>query len=95
MDRARAVRLALKCMSFIENEAWSFKAKPEKTRRAPPGSAAVITIQGSSIHLTPVMDMIARSDMKNRRPTDSWWHDFPALVEQMGSKGYFESHDVK
>ena len=94
MDRARAVRLSLKCMAFIEQHAWKSKQQPEKTRKADPTSAAVITIQASAIHLTPVTEMVSRTDFKNRRGIDNWWTEFKDLAETMGSKNYFRDHDV-
>jgi 6-phosphofructokinase 1 len=94
MDRARAIRLSLKCMAFIEQHAWRIKAQPEKTRKADPASASVITIQGSAIHLSPVIEMVARTDFKNRRGIDSWWAGFKDLAETMGSKNYFRTNEV-
>ena len=94
MDRARAVRLSLKCMAFIEQHAWKLKDQPEKTRRADPASACVITIQGSAIHLTPVGEMVAKTDFKNRRGNKNWWAEFKDLAETMGSKIYFRNHDI-
>lgn len=94
MDRARAVRLSLKCMAFIEQHAWKLKEQPERARKADPASAAVITIQGSAIHLTPVTKMVARTDFKNRRDLDNWWAGFKDLAETMGSKIYFRINDI-
>jgi 6-phosphofructokinase 1 len=94
MDRARATRLSLKCMAFIEQHAWKLKEQPERTRRADPASAAVITIQRSAIHLTPVTEMVARTDFKNRRGMGNWWAGFKDLAETMGSKNYFRTNDI-
>ncbi|KAG8954319.1 6-phosphofructokinase, alpha subunit [Tulasnella sp. 419] len=52
-DRARAVRLTMKCMTFLEHETNILRTMPEKGRRARKESAAVITIQGSHIKLSP------------------------------------------
>ncbi|KAG6909871.1 hypothetical protein DXG01_014907 [Tephrocybe rancida] len=73
IDRARAVRLSLKCMAFIERQHALLQAQPAKTRQAPRDSAAVITIQSSSIEWVPVQDMVQHADMKNRRGKHSWW----------------------
>lgn len=58
IDRARAVRLSLKCMAFIERHHALLQAQPHKTRQATGESAAVITIQSSSIEWVPVQDMV-------------------------------------
>ncbi len=89
MDRARATRLSLKCMSFIEEKAWAYKAAPEKSRKSKSSNAAVITITGSSINFTPVKELEEHADMKNRRGEDVWWKDYKHLTEIMGSKDYF------
>lgn len=72
MDRARAVRLSLKCMAFLEkhHEAIRREHTDPMRRRAPDESAAVITIQRARVELTPVQRMIEHADMKNRRSKD-------------------------
>lgn len=90
MDRARAVRLSLKCMNFIEehNEILS-KQPTHKTRHAGPESAAVITIQASSIKWVPVQEMVQQADMENRRGKRAWWDDVKYLVEELAGKPQF------
>lgn len=85
-DRARAVRLSMKCMTFIESQASALKALPEKKRKASGDSAAVITIQGSSIALTPVQEVVKHADMKNRRGIDPWWEGLKDLAEVLGGR---------
>ncbi|KAG8771216.1 6-phosphofructokinase, alpha subunit, partial [Serendipita sp. 397] len=89
MDRARASRLSLKCMAFIEEHAWALKAKPTKGRKADKNSAAVITITGSTVKFTPVLEMVEHADMKNRRGMNPWWANYKQLAEILGSKNYF------
>ncbi|KAG8844037.1 6-phosphofructokinase, alpha subunit [Serendipita sp. 405] len=89
MDRARASRLSLKCMAFIEEHAWALKAKPTKGRKADKNSAAVITITGSTVKFTPVLEMVEHADMKNRRGLNPWWANYKQLAEILGSKNYF------
>jgi 6-phosphofructokinase 1 len=89
MDRARATRLSLKCMAFIEENAWAHRAQPEKGRKAKRSTAAVITITGSSINFTPVQELAEHADMKNRRGENVWWAEYKHLAEIMGSKDYF------
>ena len=85
-DRARAVRLSIKCMTFIETQASALKALPEKRRKASGESAAVITIQGSSIVLTAVQQLVKHADMKNRRGIDPWWEGLKDLAEVLGGR---------
>ncbi|KAG5341594.1 hypothetical protein C0989_009075 [Termitomyces sp. Mn162] len=73
IDRARAVRLSLKSMSFIELHHSLLQTQPAKTRQASGDSAAVITIQSHSIKWVPVQEMAKHADMKNRRGKESWW----------------------
>ncbi|KAG5716248.1 6-phosphofructokinase [Termitomyces sp. T112] len=83
MDRARAVRLSLKCMVFIERHHALLQAQPVKTKKAPDDSAAVITIQSSSIKWVPVQEMVKHADMKNRRGKESWWQGVTEIVEAL------------
>ncbi len=82
-DRTRAVRLSLKCMNFIEKHHEQLLKQQSRTKQAPPESAAVITIQGTSVQWVPVQDMVAHADMKNRRGLHAWWDDFHELVEAL------------
>jgi len=81
IDRARAVRLASKCMAFLEENSPSLKARP---RLAPKETAATIAIQGTSIVFVPIQDAIQQADMKNRRSLKSWWEPLKRLAEQLG-----------
>ncbi|KAG6816887.1 hypothetical protein H0H87_002007 [Tephrocybe sp. NHM501043] len=83
IDRARAVRLSLKCMAFIEQHHGLLQAQPAKTRQATGESAAVITIQSSSIEWVPVQEMLKHADIKNRRGKHSWWEGVTGLVEAL------------
>ena len=86
IDRVRAVRLSLKCMSFLERHHEALRLQPELRRNAPRESSAVITIQSSKVLLTPVQDMVKYADMKNRRGINSWWEPIKTLAESMGGK---------
>ena len=85
-DRARAVRLASKCMAFLEDHAHSLRSRPQ--RRAPRESAAMITIEGTSISLTPVQDVVKHADMKKRRAVHTWWEGHKKLAEELGGLSY-------
>ena len=86
IDRARAVCLSMKCMAFIETQAAALYAQPEKRRKATGDSAAVITIQGSLINLTPVQEVLKHADMKNRRGIKTWWDGLKDLAEILGGR---------
>ncbi|KDN45655.1 hypothetical protein RSAG8_04739, partial [Rhizoctonia solani AG-8 WAC10335] len=78
IDRARAVRLSIKCMKFLEQHAHSY------SRRASPESAAVITVQGTTIKLTPVHEVVQHADMKKRIGKNPWWAGLKQLTETLG-----------
>ncbi|KAJ6505965.1 phosphofructokinase domain-containing protein [Mycena vulgaris] len=83
MDRARAVRLSLKCMAFVERQHELLQQQPHKTRVAGPETAAVITIQASSIIWVPVQEMVQQADMVNRRGKTASWAGIKELVEAL------------
>ncbi|ESK88789.1 6-phosphofructokinase [Moniliophthora roreri MCA 2997] len=89
MDRARAVRLSLKCMAFIEKQHEILMKQPAKTRHALPDSAAVITIQRSSVEWVPVQEMVGQADMQNRRGKSAWWEYMKELVEALAGRPQF------
>ncbi|KAG6334893.1 hypothetical protein ID866_4202 [Astraeus odoratus] len=86
MDRARAARLSLRCMAFLEEHFAKIQAQPPKSRQASPESAAVITIQGSALRWVPVQEMVQHADMKNRRGKVAWWKDVKDLVEALAAR---------
>lgn len=67
-------------MKFLEQHAQI------AARRAPPESAAVITIQGTSIKLTPVHEMVQHADMKKRVGKNPWWTGIKQLTETLGGR---------
>ena len=85
-DRARAVRLSLKCMAFIEKHHELLLKQHMRTKQAPPESAAVITIQGTSVQWVPVQDMVEHADMKNRRGKKTWWEELIPMVRMLGGR---------
>lgn len=87
IDRARAVRLSLICMTFLEQ--GHEELSRQKTRQAPPEMAAVITIQGTTLKWVPVEEMVRHADMGNRRGKTNWWAGIKDLVEQLAGKSQF------
>ncbi|KAI0309918.1 phosphofructokinase domain-containing protein [Amylostereum chailletii] len=83
LDRARAVRLSLKCMAFIEEQHGVLEKQSPRARQAGAESAAVITIQGSSVQWVPVQEMVGHADMKNRRGKHAWWEGVKELIESL------------
>jgi len=86
LDRAYAVRYALKSMAFIEKHHEQLRAKKFKARQAGPDSAAVITLQSAAIKWVPVREMIEHADMKNRRGKFAWWGRYKGLVESLAAR---------
>ncbi len=90
MDRARGARLSLRCMAFLEHHHELLSQQPpHKTRCAGPESAAVITIQASSVKWVPVQEMVHHADMEKRRGKTSWWSSITELVEVLAGKTQF------
>lgn len=85
-DRARAVRLTMMCMDFLEKHAHTLHSHPSNKRKGSRDSAAVITIQGSSIVFTPVDDLVRHADMKKRRGKNTWWEGMKDLAEMLGGR---------
>ncbi|KAI6117255.1 phosphofructokinase domain-containing protein [Pisolithus croceorrhizus] len=86
MDRARAARLSLRCMAFLEEHHQLLLTQPPKSRCAPLESAAVITIQGSALKWVPVTEMVKHADMKNRRGKEAWWEPVKGWVEALSGR---------
>lgn len=85
IDRARAVRLSLKCMKFLEEHHQTLQEQIPR-RQASPESAAVITIQAGSLKWVPVREVYLQADMVNRRPKVAWWSNVKQLVEALVAK---------
>jgi len=83
LDRVRAVRLAVCAVDFFEEHATSLSSASSTTSNVSasgpsvynkdPESVAVAGIQGSSVTFTSVEALLKDTDMKNRKPTNSWW----------------------
>jgi 6-phosphofructokinase 1 len=76
-------------MAFIEEQVEILSKQPHKTRCAGPESAAVITIQASSIKWVPVQEMAHHADMVNRRGESAWWNYITQLAEELAGKPQF------
>ncbi|KAK6543266.1 6-phosphofructokinase, alpha subunit [Orbilia ellipsospora] len=82
MDRVRAVRLATKCIQFLETHGGS---KAEVLDN--PESAAVIGIQGAAVVFTPMSILEATdTDWKNRRPKKAFWRNLRGVVDVLSGR---------
>jgi 6-phosphofructokinase 1 len=83
MDRVRAVRLAVKCMHFIER----YAGVSSDEIMADPNSAAVIGIKGASV-VTSSMETLERdeTDWKDRRPKDEFWLTLKDTVDILSGR---------
>jgi 6-phosphofructokinase 1 len=73
MDRVRAVRLAVKCMQFLEQEGQT--------------EAAVIGIKGSKVVFSP-MEVVERddTDWAERRPKQEFWMALRETVDTLSGR---------
>ena len=88
MDRIRAVRLSLKSMHFIEEQAEQLAKLPWKQRWTHKGADAVITIQGTKVKWVGVKEMVEQADTKNRRGKTQWWTGYKKLVETLAARSH-------
>lgn len=83
MDRVRAARLAVRCVQFLEEEAW--KGGAEGCTSA--SSAAVIGIRGSEVVLSPMERLEAEeTDWPNRRPKNEFWLHLRPIVDTLSGR---------
>jgi len=85
LDRIRAMRLALCAIDFLEEhtcDVSSSSSTHSNTSAGPavynkdPESIAVAGIHGSNVSFTSVEALLKDTDMKNRKPKQSWWMDY-------------------
>ncbi|KAI8576357.1 hypothetical protein K450DRAFT_257387 [Umbelopsis ramanniana AG] len=87
MDRIRASRLAVKCIQFIEQQAFpALDAAHAKGASRPvdiintPESACVIGIVGTDVLFSPVKSLLGETDMKERKSSKAWWMPMTGLI---------------
>jgi 6-phosphofructokinase 1 len=83
MDRVRAVRLAVKCIHYLEG----FQGKSREDIAQDPGSAAVIGIKGASVIFSS-MERLEKeeTDWKARRPTNEFWLKLKDTVDTLSGR---------
>jgi len=82
MDRVRAVRLAVKCIQFLESN----KKAPKEVFRDP-STSTVIGIRGAGVVFTSIEDLReAETDWDSRRPIKAFWLDYRDLVDTLSGR---------
>ncbi|EPB86415.1 6-phosphofructokinase [Mucor circinelloides 1006PhL] len=96
MDRIRATRLSKCCIDFFEEHtSAALEIAHDKNQAAPielssaTESAAVVGVSGVDVTYRPVTELIAVTDMKNRKPLDAWWMVHRPLVDLLSGRGLF------
>ena len=90
MDRVRAVRLAVKCMQFLEDAFAAASAAPHTltaTDDTLASGAAVIGIKGASVVFTPMKRLEDEdTDWKDRRPKNEYWLGLKDMVDTLSGR---------
>ncbi|RPB18604.1 6-phosphofructokinase [Terfezia boudieri ATCC MYA-4762] len=84
MDRVRAVRLAIRCVQFLEDNVRT----PEEIL-ADSSTASVIGIKGAAVIFSPISALENEdTDWKDRRPKSAFWLEFTDIADTLsGRKG--------
>ncbi|RPB15676.1 6-phosphofructokinase [Morchella conica CCBAS932] len=83
MDRVRAVRLAVRCIQFMEEN----HEKTSQQILEDAGTSAVIGIRGASVVFTPVHDLKeGETDWSSRRPRKAFWLDLRSIVDTLSGR---------
>ncbi|KAF3901916.1 6-phosphofructokinase [Orbilia brochopaga] len=91
MDRVRAVRLAGRCIHFLEEHGG-----PKDDVHLNKMSAAVIGVKGAAVVFTPMETLEATdTDWQNRRPLAGYWRNLRGIVDVLsGRKESFSDADM-
>ncbi|KAI8971538.1 6-phosphofructokinase [Mycotypha africana] len=96
MDRIRATRLAKCSIDFFEkhtsyalDQAYRSKSPAPIELTNATESAVVVGLSGNCVTYRPVTELIAVTDMKNRKPLDAWWMVHRPLVDLLSGRGLF------
>ncbi|KAG0241190.1 6-phosphofructokinase, alpha subunit [Actinomortierella wolfii] len=89
MDRVRATRLAMCSVDFVEERA----SKNINIGGIGPAvyvdsedSIVVAGIQGNGVSFTAVEKLLHVTDMRNRKPTQSWWMDYKRTAHMLARR---------
>lgn len=91
MDRVRAVRLAVRCIQFMEENHVPFQEEGFDVGRGcldRPHTAAVIGIRGASVVFTGVDELKEKehTDWDQRRPRRGFWRDLRSIVDTLSGR---------
>ncbi|KAI8991418.1 6-phosphofructokinase [Mycotypha africana] len=96
LDRIRATRLAMRSICFIESKAADALNKANENGSAVPvelssgkDSVAVAGISGTAVVFEPVTDLMAVTDMKNRKPRNAWWAEHREVIDLLAGRDHF------
>lgn len=83
MDRVRAVRLAGKCIQFLEG----YAGQASETIASDSHSASVIGIKGASVILSPMVKLEKdETDWIDRRPKNEFWLQLKPVVDTLSGR---------
>jgi len=91
MDRVRAVRLAVRCIQFMEGYHTKIAEEGQNAGRGCidlPETAAVIGIKGASVVFTGVkaLQENEHTDWDQRRPRRGFWRDLKSIVDTLSGR---------
>ncbi|CAO3608042.1 unnamed protein product [Mucor hiemalis] len=96
LDRIRATRLAQRSIQFMEEHTTEALNKAKDTGSPVPieltsskRSVAVAGINGHSVVFSPVSELLAITDMKNRKPRNAWWHDHRPIIDILAGRNLY------
>lgn len=89
-DRTRAVRLAVRCIQFIERHGAGVSAESQGWQHDHTSkegiTAAVLVIEGAKVRFASLREVEEQADMKLRRGKDPWWLRMRPLVDLMSGR---------
>lgn len=87
MDRVRAVRLAVKCIQFLEGFPHKAEEKAKEKVRNDKMSAAVIGIKGAKVVISGMEQLeTEETDWKDRRPKNEFWVNHKDIVDMLSGR---------
>ncbi|CEG79512.1 Putative 6-phosphofructokinase [Rhizopus microsporus] len=96
LDRIRATRLAKCSLDFFEKHTVAALDRAHSLNGPAPidlcrveHSAAIIGLSGSKVTYRCIKELVPLTDMKNRKPLESWWLPHRPLVDLLSGRGLF------
>ena len=87
-DRTRAIRLTVKCIDFLEaHHLRKLAGQPVESFEP---DIATVAVEGPGIRFVGIKEMLAASNMKDRRGKAWWWADIKDLIDMMAGRVNFE-----